>query len=328
VNKNHMRWYTAIASSGSGPPLKWAATAGGIGINIPLVDMTPSSSRSSSSSSSSSSRQPQTVEKLHVQTYGEGDEHVVLIHGLGGTHADWHPLLREMNTRKYRYVCPDLLGHGRSSKPLTVAYTPETHLSFLDRDVISCIGDDIRQPKAFHLIGHGVGSVLALELASRHVHRVLSITLIALPYYDNEAQAAELLLPEILRDGLLSRWSTSLFSKNADLLRPLLELTRPMNLVLDSTQTAEQIYGYASTFEECVLRHRVDKAATTLLRSATIWIDLIHGRNDRVVPLSRSQAFFSKYGQICQFDVVDDCGHDVIRTAPVQLARHITSCLG
>ena len=49
---------------------------------------------------------------------GDGDEVLLLIHGMAGSAQTWREVLPPL-AKKYRVIAPDLLGHGQSSKPRT-----------------------------------------------------------------------------------------------------------------------------------------------------------------------------------------------------------------
>jgi len=76
------------------------------------------------------------ADSLYVWEKGEGEEEVVLLHGLASTFKYWLCLIPYLNQRKYHYVAPDLLGHGRSPKGHHLSYDIDTHLYYIYRDVL------------------------------------------------------------------------------------------------------------------------------------------------------------------------------------------------
>jgi len=95
----------------------------------------------------------------------------VLIHGAGGSHLDWPPALRRLPGR--RTLALDLPGHGRSDPPGrdSIADYAEWALTFLD----AALPDS---PPVF-LIGHSMGSAIALQIARRAPKRLAGLILIA-----------------------------------------------------------------------------------------------------------------------------------------------------
>src|SRR5271154_5225796 len=95
---------------------------------------------------------------------------VVLIHGAGFDHSAWALHSRWFAHHGYSVLAPDLPGHGRSSgKPLpTIADMADWTAALLDAAGAS---------KA-RLVGHSMGSLIALETAARHPDGVSGLSLI------------------------------------------------------------------------------------------------------------------------------------------------------
>ncbi len=95
---------------------------------------------------------------------------VVLLHGAGFDHTTWALHSRWFAHHGFGVLAPDLPGHGRSmGEPLTtIADMADWTVALLDAAGAS---------KA-RLVGHSMGSLIALETAARHPARVLSLSLI------------------------------------------------------------------------------------------------------------------------------------------------------
>lgn len=96
---------------------------------------------------------------------------VVFIHGAQQDHSCWLLQSRWFAHHGYGVLAPDLPGHGRSDgAPLTsVEALADWIIVLLDTLGIAQAG----------LIGHSMGSMIALDAASRHAGRVSAIALIA-----------------------------------------------------------------------------------------------------------------------------------------------------
>jgi pimeloyl-ACP methyl ester carboxylesterase len=95
---------------------------------------------------------------LHARWGGEGGPVLVLLHGLGATGRVWDGVTAAAARRwPGRWVAPDLSGHGRSPRrrPYSFGRYAAEVAALLPRDA----------PEV-HAIGHSMGGVVALALAS------------------------------------------------------------------------------------------------------------------------------------------------------------------
>jgi pimeloyl-ACP methyl ester carboxylesterase len=95
---------------------------------------------------------------------------VVMLHGAGFDHSTWALHSRWFAHHGFSVLAPDLPGHGRSSgKPLpTIAGMADWTAALLDA---------AGAPKA-RLVGHSMGSLIALEMSARHPAKVAGLSLI------------------------------------------------------------------------------------------------------------------------------------------------------
>src|SRR3954449_11857857 len=95
---------------------------------------------------------------------------VVLLHGAGFDHSAWALHSRWFAHHGYGVLAPDLPGHGRSSgAPLrTIAEMADWTAALLEAAGVA---------KA-RLVGHSMGSLIALETAARHPSKVSSLVMI------------------------------------------------------------------------------------------------------------------------------------------------------
>ena len=96
---------------------------------------------------------------------------IVFLHGGGMDHSVWALLARAFAHSGYAVLAPDLPGHGRSAgKPLTsIAALADWTAALID----------VAGAKAARLVGHSMGSLVALETAARHPDKVTGLGLIA-----------------------------------------------------------------------------------------------------------------------------------------------------
>jgi pimeloyl-ACP methyl ester carboxylesterase len=109
-------------------------------------------------------------QKMHYYEAGTGPETVVLVHGMGGNGSNWATTMALLSA-KYHVVAPDLVGFGKSDKPL-INYRPATFADFLDRFMT-----EVKIDKA-HIVGHSLGGWIATIFASTYPQRVGKLVLL------------------------------------------------------------------------------------------------------------------------------------------------------
>lgn len=230
---------------------------------------------------------------------GSGDP-VVLVHGSGPgvtAWANWRLTLPELGTR-FRVLAPDVLGFGYTERPEGVTYGMETWtrhlLGFLDALGLERV----------RLVGNSFGGALALSVATRAPERVERLVLmgsVGVPFEITPGLDAvwgfEPSLPAMRSLLDVFAWDRSLLTD--DLARSRLEAaTRP------GVHEA-----YRSMFP-APRQHAVD--AMTLdeeaIRSIAVPTLVVHGRDDRVIPLANSLRLLELIDR-SQLHVFGQCGH-------------------
>jgi pimeloyl-ACP methyl ester carboxylesterase len=96
---------------------------------------------------------------------------MVFLHGAGLDHSVWALLARSFAYRGFGVLAPDLPGHGRSAG---IPLSSIVDMADWTAAVMAAAG-----VQAARLVGHSMGSLVALELASRHPERATGLALIA-----------------------------------------------------------------------------------------------------------------------------------------------------
>jgi len=96
---------------------------------------------------------------------------IVFLHGAGMDHSVWALLARAFAHHGRAVLAPDFPGHGRS------AGEPLTSIAALADWTAALI--DASGAKKARLVGHSMGSLVALETAARHPDKVTGLGLIA-----------------------------------------------------------------------------------------------------------------------------------------------------
>jgi pimeloyl-ACP methyl ester carboxylesterase len=106
-------------------------------------------------------------------TRGAG-EPVVFLHGFPASGHLWNGVVRELavSTPGHRLVVVDLLGFGRSDRPLGAALTAVAHAAR-----VRALMDDLHIDAACH-VGHGLGGAVAQAIACTWPERVTRLCLV------------------------------------------------------------------------------------------------------------------------------------------------------
>jgi pimeloyl-ACP methyl ester carboxylesterase len=106
---------------------------------------------------------------IHYQSDGAGPD-VVLLHGLCGDLAFWHPALVSGLARDHRVTRLDLRGHGYSGRPAS-GYTTRDMAADLAR-LLDHLGIDRAT-----VVGHSFGGAVALQFAALEPERAAALVL-------------------------------------------------------------------------------------------------------------------------------------------------------
>ncbi|HWN99392.1 MAG TPA: alpha/beta hydrolase, partial [Blastocatellia bacterium] len=107
--------------------------------------------------------------KIHYLDAGSGPV-VILLHGLGGSSANWAPTIAPLS-QKYRVVVPDQIGFGKSDKPM-LNYRVSTLVDFLDGFYKQA---GIQKAS---LVGNSLGGFTAAAFAIAHPEKVDRLVLV------------------------------------------------------------------------------------------------------------------------------------------------------
>lgn len=106
---------------------------------------------------------------------------VVLLHGLGSdSEATWKYIKKILDPNEYSIYAFDLLGFGSSAKPNSANYSLEEQSRLILKAIKK---QNIKEPLT--LVGHSMGSLIALEIASSNKLKIKKLVLCSPPIYQN-----------------------------------------------------------------------------------------------------------------------------------------------
>jgi 2-hydroxymuconate-semialdehyde hydrolase len=225
---------------------------------------------------------------------------VLLIHGSGpgvSAWANWRLTLPEL-TQRARVIAPDMVGFGFSDRPAGQRYDME---AWVGQAVGLLDALDIARTD---LVGNSFGGGLALALAIRHPQRVRRLVLMG-----------AVGVPFEITPGLDAVWG---YQPSLDAMRSLLDVfAYDRRLVNDELARLRYEASVRPGFQESFAamfpapRQRwVDAmcSAEADIRALPHETLVIHGREDRVIPLANSLTL-AQWIPNSQLHVFGHCGH-------------------
>ena len=242
---------------------------------------------------------------------GEGGMPAVLIHGFGGDLNNW--LFNQADLATHRTVWAlDLPGHGESGKAVEAGDADE-----LATSVIAFLDD--RGIERAHLVGHSMGSLVAMTVADKVPQRVVSLSLIAGAGLGKEINREYI-------DGFVAGSNrntlkphlTRLFADPSLVTRQLIEDIVKYKRLEGVNETLQKIAS--SAFEGSTQRTLYrDRLGTLAPRTLVIW-----GAQDRIIPASHAQGLA---GDVC-VHVIEGKGHMVQMEAASEVNRLLNDFFG
>lgn len=125
---------------------------------------------------------------LHVHMHKKAKHSravVLFIHGLGNTGSAWNDVIKELPD-DLTIISIDLLGFGKSPRPSWATYSTKTQAKSVIATLIR-----LRLHAPVIIVGHSLGSLVAVEIAKRYPLVVRSLILCSPPFYkmDDEAKS-------------------------------------------------------------------------------------------------------------------------------------------
>ena len=259
---------------------------------------------------------------------GEGST-LLLLHGITNSVEDW---LLNFNVLagRYRVVAVDLIGHGKTDKPLTASY----HIEELGRFIISFI--DALELKPVDIIGHSLGGWIALIIAIKHPDYVNRLVLIDSAGLGKETPTIiRLLTLPGLGEFLAANLIKMDFNKFLEIQRenwPDAEMATDemIKLKYEATRKIEHKKTILKTFRALANIFGTKESAylpvVEGLTSIKHPILVVWGRRDTISPVAWTHRIANACPQ-AQIEIFDGCGHDAMVEAPNEFNRLVLGFL-
>jgi len=245
--------------------------------------------------------------KICYYDIGRGSP-LVLVHGVGGDADQWAFCLDTLAASR-RVIALDLLGFGRSDKPL-IDYRIAGFVEVLERFL-----DNLGIARA-HLLGHSLGGWIVAAFALKLPQRVDRLVLTDAAGIDEGACEMPVDL-RISTRASMRRAFEGMFYDKSMVTEELVDLAYSLHLQRGDAPTIRSVLESLAQPEEKLDGRLAALQAPTLL----LW-----GDNDAVAPLSLAHAF---HGGIAgsRLQIIDHCGHIPPLERPKEFAAAVTNFL-
>lgn len=210
---------------------------------------------------------------------------LVLIHGIGNTNKTWSGLVSQL-PENVRVIAIDLLGFGQSPRPDWAMYDTKTQA----RSVIATLVKQRIYGKVI-IVGHSLGSLVAIEVARRYNPIVSRLILCSPPLYKTDQKQRE--NPPIA-DKTLRRMYAKVI-KHPSLFLRLARLAKRYRLS-DKTSNInnENLVTYMATLEAAI----INQTSLADAQNLRLPITVIRGRLDPLVVPANLKALASSNSRI------------------------------
>lgn len=233
-------------------------------------------------------------------------EAILFIPGFVGSHEVWDEKFQSLQS-DYQLIFIDALGFGHSPKP-NIDYTVADHITAI-RETLQSL-----KVERMHIVGHSMGTLLALAYCQQFPASVVSLALISLPFFHNEQEAREGIKKSSLFNRLLAM-DTPLAHIVCTVmchLRPILlpimpYIVRNVPAMVAKDAIRHTWYSYSKT-----LQHVIFQSPTVeWIRATRQPVLLIHGREDNTAPIANVRSVVKEFANARLIEV-EDAGHDIL----------------
>jgi len=242
---------------------------------------------------------------------------VVFIHGAQNDHSVWSLQSRYFACHGYNVLAVDLPGHGRSSGPalVTIEAMAVWLLALLDAAGVGQV----------NLIGHSMGSLIALETARCAPERISRLALLGNAFPMKVADA----LLSMARDDepsaidLVTSWSHLHAFQRTPL--PGFNLQRNAQRLMERMSAINPDQLFYTDFSACNTYAQGD-AAAVIISQHQLPVLFVMGQQDRMTPVKASTRLRAALPNANSIEIAD-CGHSMMAEQPDAVLQALVAFL-
>jgi len=235
------------------------------------------------------------ISDINYSVKGNSEQTVVLLHGYLESKEMWNEL-SDFLSKKYKVVCIDLPGHGK-----TKTFGTEHTMEFM-ADTVNTVIEELRINK-FLLIGHSMGGYVSLAFAEKYAEKLNALVMFhSHVYADDDTKKAN-------RDREIKLVQDGKYQTIVDVNIPNMYATKNLKKFADKVEFSKNIA--INTPEEGVIAAlngmKNRKVRFDVVANTNIPILFLPGKYDNLIPYVEDDKQFTASEKIEK--VVLDSGH-------------------
>lgn len=239
--------------------------------------------------------------QVHYLEKGTGNNHVILLHGLGANTFTWHHQIELLASSGFHVWALDFLGFGFSEKPTEINYNLKLFQSQV-LDFMKAMGIE-----RAHIVGHSMGGAISLAIAIDSKEQLRSLVLIAPAAYPVNLPLPILLgkhlgkmLVPFVNEKLVRLSLNEIFHDRSRITKEQLEA---YGLPLKMEGGREAALQVLKAFDKQML-----KEMSAHYNQIQVPVFIVWGENDKRIPSSHLELFLQDIPHADQL-LLKACGH-------------------
>lgn len=267
--------------------------------------------------------------KIHYKREGSLNRNhghaIILLHGFGGSAYSWKRVMKEM-AQDNLVIAFDRPGFGLTSRPLNGDWAENPYTTHFSATLVTRIMDALSLKTAI-LIGHSSGGAVAVLSALNNPERIKGLILVS-PTIFTEG------FPQLVRSLFRTRLGKELVRQLVRTEIGEVALRRawrhPERIPEDIIQNYKRTLKVAGWHEALMELTNVPPIKlTSRLQNLTVPVVIIHGDEDKLVPLNESKNVVSELSlnHTADLIVLEDNGHVPHEETPQLFVQHARNFL-
>ena len=220
---------------------------------------------------------------------------ILFLHGIGRSGESWQGVIDKL-PQNYEILSIDLLGFGKSPKPHWAEYSAKLHA----RSVVATLLKSRPRRRPIIVVGHSLGSLVAVEMAKRYKIVFDKLILCSPPFYRDQSSSRAL-----SRDGSLKNLYKTLVNHPERFLEASRLATKYKLITGPLTLSNDNIEAYMSALEATI----INQTSLEDAKSLKVPMQIIHGAFDPLV-VKKNLKHLVAHNNKAQLRVVR-AGHEV-----------------